>query len=81
MVKEPKTNLYNAITGDVIGEVSSQGLDFAAILEYGRQTGARTLRKMTFQERGRMLKAFGVAFNDEKKKSIIRFLLGQVQQK
>jgi oxepin-CoA hydrolase / 3-oxo-5,6-dehydrosuberyl-CoA semialdehyde dehydrogenase len=63
-----ETNLYNAITGDVIGEVSSQGLDFAAILEYGRQTGARTLRKMTFQERGRMLKALALHLMTKKEK-------------
>jgi oxepin-CoA hydrolase / 3-oxo-5,6-dehydrosuberyl-CoA semialdehyde dehydrogenase len=63
-----ETNLYNAITGDVIGEVSSQGLDFAAILEYGRQTGGRTLRKMTFQERGRMLKALALHLMTKKEK-------------
>lgn len=63
-----ETNLYNAITGDVIGEVSSQGLDFAAILEYGRQTGGRTLRKMTFQERGRMLKALALYLMTKKEK-------------
>jgi oxepin-CoA hydrolase/3-oxo-5,6-dehydrosuberyl-CoA semialdehyde dehydrogenase len=63
-----ETNLYNAITGNVIGEVSSQGLDFAAILEYGRQTGGRTLRKMTFQERGRMLKALALHLMTKKEK-------------
>ena len=63
-----ETNLYNAITGDVIGEVSSQGLDFAAILQYGRQTGGRTLRKMTFQERGRMLKALALHLMTKKEK-------------
>jgi oxepin-CoA hydrolase/3-oxo-5,6-dehydrosuberyl-CoA semialdehyde dehydrogenase len=55
-----ETNLYNAITGEKIGETSSAGLDYAAMLEYGRKTGGRTLRKMTFQERGRMLKALAM---------------------
>ncbi|TNE55875.1 MAG: phenylacetic acid degradation bifunctional protein PaaZ [Bacteroidetes bacterium] len=52
-----ETTLYNAINGDVIGETSSLGLDYKEILEYGRRTGGSALRKMTFQERGRMLKA------------------------
>lgn len=58
--------VYNAINGDVIGSVSSAGLDFAAILEYGRTTGGRQLRKMTFQERGRMLKALALFLMDRK---------------
>ncbi|MBL4863217.1 MAG: phenylacetic acid degradation bifunctional protein PaaZ [Crocinitomicaceae bacterium] len=53
-------NLYNAITGDKIGETSSAGLDYEAILAYGRKTGGHKLRKMTFQERGRMLKALAL---------------------
>lgn len=53
-------NVYNAINGDKIGEVSSAGLDYKAILEYAREKGGRTLRKMTFQERGRMLKALAL---------------------
>lgn len=55
-----ETTLYNAISGEVIGEVSSAGLDYEAALEYGRQKGGRALRKMTFQERGRMLKALAL---------------------
>ena len=51
---------YNAITGEQIGEVSSKGLDYEAILAYGRKTGGNALRKMTFQERGRMLKALAL---------------------
>ena len=48
-------NVYNALTGDKIGGVSSAGLDFNEILQYGRSIGGQKLRKMTFQERGRML--------------------------
>jgi oxepin-CoA hydrolase/3-oxo-5,6-dehydrosuberyl-CoA semialdehyde dehydrogenase len=55
-----ETALINAITGATIGEVSSQGLDYAEILHYGRTTGGTALRKMTFQERGRMLKALAL---------------------
>lgn len=62
-----ETNLYNAITGQQIGTVSSAGIDFAEVLEYGRKNG-RTLRKMTFQERGRMLKALALFLLERKAK-------------
>ena len=52
-----ETNLYNAINGDALGGVSSAGIDYKAVLDYGRKVGGPALRKMTFQERGRMLKA------------------------
>src|SRR5690554_432169 len=47
--------MYDAVTGDVVGLSDTKGLDFAEILQYGRVKGD-TLRKMTFQERGLMLK-------------------------
>jgi oxepin-CoA hydrolase/3-oxo-5,6-dehydrosuberyl-CoA semialdehyde dehydrogenase len=52
-----ETNLYNAINGEALGGVSSAGIDYKAVLDYGRKVGGPALRKMTFQERGRMLKA------------------------
>ena len=61
-----ETTLYNALTGDVIGETSSAGLDYKQILEYGREVGGKALRKMTFQERGRMLKALALYLMDKK---------------
>ncbi len=61
-----ETNLYNALTGDKIGETSSQGLDYQAVLQYGREHGGKALRKMTFQERGRMLKALALHLMERK---------------
>lgn len=58
--------LFNAITGDEIGTASSKGLDFAAMMEYARKTGGPALRKMTFQERGRMLKALAIHLQSKK---------------
>lgn len=52
--------LYNAVDGSVIGTASTKGLDFAAVLHYGRTTGNAALRKMTFQERGLMLRALAI---------------------
>ena len=50
----------HAITGEDYAQVSSEGLDYKAILEYGRSVGGPALRKLTFQERGRMLKALAL---------------------
>lgn len=50
----------DAVTGEPLGSVSSAGLDYEAILEYGRRTGGPALRKLTFQERGLMLKALAL---------------------
>ncbi len=58
--------LFNAITGDVVATASSKGLDFGAMLEYGRKTGGTKLRKMTFHERGRMLKALALHLTSKK---------------
>jgi oxepin-CoA hydrolase/3-oxo-5,6-dehydrosuberyl-CoA semialdehyde dehydrogenase len=49
--------LYNAITGEEIFEVSTEGIDRKSMLDYGREIGGPKLRDMTFHERGRMLKA------------------------
>jgi oxepin-CoA hydrolase/3-oxo-5,6-dehydrosuberyl-CoA semialdehyde dehydrogenase len=49
--------LYDAVTGESIAAATTKGLDFASILKYGREKGNPALRKMSFHERGRMLKA------------------------
>lgn len=53
-------DLFNAITGEVIANTSSKGLDFAAMCDYARKVGGPKLRKLTFQERGLMLKALAM---------------------
>lgn len=52
--------LYNAITGEEIATASSKGLDFGKMCEYARNVGGPNLRKMTFFERGLMLKALAL---------------------
>jgi oxepin-CoA hydrolase/3-oxo-5,6-dehydrosuberyl-CoA semialdehyde dehydrogenase len=63
-----ETELFHAINGQKIGEVSSAGLDFSDISNYAKRTGGFTLRKMTFQERGRMLKALALYLMEKKEK-------------
>ncbi len=52
--------LYHAVTGAAIAAATTKGLDFKGILHYARSTGNPALRKMTFQERGRMLRALAL---------------------
>ena len=58
--------LQNAITGEAIYTASSDGLDFGAMMDYARRTGGPKLRKLTFQERGRMLKALAMHLLEKK---------------
>lgn len=60
--------LYNAVTGKVINSATSAGLDFEAILKYAREKGNKALRKMTFQQRGRMLRALALHLMANKEK-------------
>ena len=62
------TPLFNAITGDEIGRVSSKGLDFSQMMNYARKIGGPKLRKMTFQERGLMLKKLALHLHSIKEK-------------
>jgi oxepin-CoA hydrolase/3-oxo-5,6-dehydrosuberyl-CoA semialdehyde dehydrogenase len=60
--------LFNAITGAEIATASSLGLNFADMMDYARTVGGKKLRKMTFQERGRMLKALAMHLMERKEK-------------
>ena len=63
-----ETTLVNAVHGNPIAYSRSGGIDFAAILDYGRMTGGPALRKMTFHERGRMIKALALYLHERKDK-------------
>ena len=62
------TPLFNAITGEEIGKASSKGLDFSEMMNYARKVGGSKLRKMTFQERGLMLKSLALHLHSIKNK-------------
>src|SRR5690625_113125 len=51
--------VYDAVTGEIIALSDTKGLDFEEILKYGREKGD-ALRKMTFQERGNMIKSLAL---------------------
>lgn len=48
--------IFNSVTGEQIGEISSEGIDFYQILNFAREKGNKNIRSMTFHERGVLLK-------------------------
>lgn len=60
--------LYDAVTGETIAYATTKGLDFEASLEFGREVGNNNLRRLSFHERGRMLKALALHLMSQKEK-------------
>ena len=58
--------LTHAITGQAIGLADSEGLPLDRAYIYAREVGGPALRKMTFQERGRMLKRLALFLQERK---------------
>src|SRR5450631_4613432 len=52
--------LADAVTGQPLYQAGSGGIDFQEVLYFARTVGNATLRKMSFHERGRMLKSLAV---------------------
>ena len=61
-----EVTFQHAINGETIGSCSSKGLDYEHILRYGREKGSTSLRKMTFQQRGEMLKSLALYLHKRK---------------
>ncbi|MGI9225599.1 MAG: phenylacetic acid degradation bifunctional protein PaaZ [Woeseiaceae bacterium] len=59
--------LASAVNGDHVANITSDGLDFGGMLEYARSVGGSNLRKMTFHERGEMIKALAKYLMEHKK--------------
>ncbi len=64
--KEEGQPIHDAITGEAFASVAIDGLDVPEILNYGRTKGGEVLRKMTFQERGNMLKKLALYLTKQK---------------
>lgn len=56
--------LFNAVTGSQIASASTKGIDFKEVLSYARNTGNPALRKLSFHERGLMLKSLALHLRD-----------------
>ncbi|TKG70766.1 phenylacetic acid degradation bifunctional protein PaaZ [Prauserella endophytica] len=51
--------LHDAVTGEEVARISSEGIDMGAALEHGRRVGGPALRELTFHQRAALLKALG----------------------
>ncbi len=60
-------NIASAITGEVIATAGNDALDVQAMLDYARSVGGPALRKMTFHDRARMLKALALHLREHRK--------------
>lgn len=58
--------LRHAVTGEEIVRLSSEGIDFAAMLAYGREKGGPVLRDMTFPQRAAVLKKVAGVLNEHR---------------
>jgi oxepin-CoA hydrolase / 3-oxo-5,6-dehydrosuberyl-CoA semialdehyde dehydrogenase len=58
--------VLDAVTGQEVARVSSAGVEMAAALEYGRSTGGRALRELTFHQRAALLKAMGSGLREHR---------------
>lgn len=64
--KEKETPVYHAVTGEVIGETSSAGIDYRAVLDYARNIGGPNLRTLTIHERALQLKKLAMLLLESK---------------
>ncbi|HEX2140554.1 MAG TPA: phenylacetic acid degradation bifunctional protein PaaZ [Woeseiaceae bacterium] len=59
--------LVSAVDGRTIAALTSEGLDFASMLDHARRVGGPNLRRHTFHERALMLKALALHLTEHKK--------------
>lgn len=59
------TPVFDSITGKHFTATTVEGIDVPSVLQYGRDKG-ETLRKMTFQQRGNMLKSLALYLTKRK---------------
>ncbi len=63
---EEGTPILDAVTGEAFTSIAIEGIDIPEILNYGRTKGGEVLRKMTFQERGNLLKSLALHLTKRK---------------
>lgn len=63
---EDLADVVNPSTEEVVAHVSSTGIDFEKVIAYGRDTGGKNLRAMTFGERAAMLKGLSRALKEHR---------------
>ncbi len=58
--------VLDAVTGEEVARVSSDGIDLGAALAYGRGTGGPALRGLTFHQRAGLLKSLGQVLREHR---------------
>lgn len=61
-----KIEMRSAVSGDVVAEATSGGLDMREVLAYARETGGRNLRRLTFHQRADLLKKLAQYLTERK---------------
>lgn len=59
-------DIENAVTGEIFAQAGNSNLDVQAMLDYARNVGGPALRKLTFHDRARMLKALALHLEKHK---------------
>jgi oxepin-CoA hydrolase / 3-oxo-5,6-dehydrosuberyl-CoA semialdehyde dehydrogenase len=59
-------SIASAITGEVIAQAGNDALDIQAMLSFAHDVGGPALRKLTFHDRAKMLKALAAYLKDHK---------------
>ena len=62
--------LLDATTEEPLAEVGAAGIDMAAVCAYAREAGGPALRKLSFAERGAMLKALSGVLHEHREELI-----------
>lgn len=60
------TEVCDAVYGEPVAMVSSEGLDFGSMVRYAREVGEPALRRFTFHERAAMLRAIAQLLTERK---------------
>lgn len=58
--------IASAITGQTIAQSGNGAIDYGAMHAYAREVGGPALRRLTFHDRARMLKALAIHLNEHK---------------
>ena len=59
-------DVHSAVTGDVVAQVASGGLDMGEILGHARKVGGPNLRMLTFHQRAEMIKKLAQMLTERK---------------
>ncbi len=58
--------VHDAVTGDEVARIASDGIDMGAALDYGRTVGGAALRELTFHQRAALLKSIAVHLREQR---------------